>query len=337
MLKIKRILVSQPKPSPEKSPYADLIKKHNVKIDFFKFFKIIGIPCKEFRQQRINIADYTAIILTSKNAVDNFFKMSEELRQPISDDVKYFCSSEAIAFYLQKYVLYRKRKVFSGKTNFMDLMEIIKKHKEEKFLLPCTENHKIDIPSLLDSENINYNKAIISRTISENLNKIDLIRYDMYVFFSPSGIKSLFENEPTFKQGDKVIAVFGKTTLEEAKKNVLKPQIIAPTKETPSMTMAIDAYLEKLEKSKRKAKRAKAVAASTTKKATADKAVKVAAAKATKTKKRTTASKASKETTEKKPKAAPKKAVTKKATPKKTASKTKATSKNKSARTASKK
>jgi len=248
--KIKKILVSQPKPDPEKSPYTQLINKHKIKIDFFKFFKVVGVSVKEFRQQRINIPDYTAIILTSKNAVDHFFRISEEMRISISDDVKYFCASETIALYLQKYVIYRKRKVFCGKTNICDLMEIIKKHKEEKFLLPCTENHKIEIPCLLEQEAIKFDKAVIYRTVSENLSKMELEKYDMMAFFSPSGIISLFDNLPDFKQDNKIIAVFGNTTLEEAQKYGLNPQIIAPTKETPSMTMAIDSFIENLNKNK---------------------------------------------------------------------------------------
>ena len=322
--KIKRILISQPKPDPEKSPYADLIKKYNLKIDFFKFFKIVGIPCREFRQQRVNIGDFTAIILTSRNAVDHFFKISEEMRQPISDDVKYFCASEAISLYLQKYVTYRKRKVFAGRTNFNDLMEIIRKHKDENFLLPCIENHKIDIPKLLDKEDISYNKAVISRTVSESLSKIDLIRYDMYVFFSPSGITSLFENEPEFKQGDKIIAVFGKTTLEEAKNRGLKPQIVAPTKEAPSMAMAIDNYLDKLQKNKRKsatlAKKSADTAASK-EKLQKETAGKTTAKKPTKTAERPTKSTKTAKTTKDKKTVG---AATPKKSPKKSTSTTKA-------------
>jgi len=251
--KIKRILVSQPTPQDiDKSPYSDLINRYGLKIDFFKFFKIVGISAKEFRQQRINLNDYTAIIMTSKNAVDHFFKLSDELRTPIADTVKFFCASEAIALYLQKYVLYRKRKVFAGKTNFCDLLEIIKKHRCNKFLLPCTEMHQQAIPTMLEKEEIDFDKAVIYRTESENLKNIDLQKYHLLAFFSPAGIKSLFENFPTFKLNKTIIAVFGEATQKEAKKNGLKNLIIAPTKEAPSMTMAIENYLDSISKGKKK-------------------------------------------------------------------------------------
>ncbi|MDD3876954.1 MAG: uroporphyrinogen-III synthase [Bacteroidales bacterium] len=251
MLKIKRILISQPQPESEKSPYAEIVKKHNVKIDFFKFFKIVGVSAKDFRMQRINLNDYTAVMMTSKNAVDHFFKLCEELRIIMPDETKYFCSSEAIALYLQKYVIYRKRKVFASKNNICELIDVMKKYKDERFLLPCAENHKADIPCLLNKELINFDKAIIYKTESENLSIIDLNSYDLFAFFSPSGIKSLFENQPNFVQGEKVIAVFGSGTLEEALLHGLKPQIIIPTKELPSMTMAIDSYLENSSKKKK--------------------------------------------------------------------------------------
>jgi len=252
VIKVKKILVSQPQPDPEKSPYADLIKKFNLKVDFFKFFKIVGIPAKDFRKQKVNIAENTAIILTSKNASDHFFRMCSELRIPISENLKYFCTTESIALYLQKYVIYRKRKVFYCNHDNNELLDLIKKHKTEKFLLPCTELHKTEIPAFLDKEKIDYTKAILYKTVSEDLSKIDIPNYDMFAFFSPSGIKSLFENFPDFKQGDKVIAVFGTTTLDEAKKHKIIPEVIAPTQNCPSMIMAIEAFLEENHKAKKK-------------------------------------------------------------------------------------
>ena len=252
MIKVKKILVSQPQPDPEKSPYAELIKKFCLKVDYFKFFKIVGIPAKDFRKQKVNIADTTALILTSKNAADHFFRMCTELRIPISENLKYFCTTEAIALYLQKYVIYRKRKVFYSNHDNNEMLELIKKHKTEKFLLPCTETHKTEIPLFLDKEKIDYTKAVLYKTVSEDLSKIDILNYDMFAFFSPSGIKSLFENFPNFKQGEKVVAVFGNTTLLEAKKQGITPEVIAPSKKCPSMIMAIDAFLDENSKSKKK-------------------------------------------------------------------------------------
>lgn len=252
MIKVKKLLVSQPQPDPEKSPYADLIKKHNLKVDFFKFFKIVGIPAKEFRKQKVNIAEITAIILTSKNAADHFFRMCSELRIPVSEELKYFCTTESIALYLQKYVIYRKRKVFYCNNDNVELLDLIKKHRTEKYLLPCTELHKTEIPLFLDKEKIDYTKAVLYKTVSEDLSKIDILSYDMFAFFSPSGIKSLIENFPSFKQGDKAIAVFGSTTLEEAHKHKITPEVVAPSKNCPSMIMAIDAFLEENHKVKKK-------------------------------------------------------------------------------------
>jgi len=252
VIKVKKILVSQPQPDPEKSPYADLIKKFNLKVDFFKFFKIVGIPAKDFRKQKVNIASITAVILTSKNAADHFFRICSELRIPISENLKYFCTTESIALYLQKYVIYRKRKVFYCNNDNDELLDLIKKHKTEKFLLPCTELHKTEIPIFLDKEKIDYTKAILYKTVSEDLSKIEISNYDMLAFFSPSGIKSLFENFPDFKQGDSAIAVFGSTTLEEANKQGINPEVIAPTQSCPSMIMAIEAFLDESYKAKKK-------------------------------------------------------------------------------------
>lgn len=252
MIKIKKILVSQPQPDPEKSPYADVTKKYNLKVDFFKFFKIVGVSSKDFRKQKINIADYTAIIFTSKNAVDHYFRMCCELRVPVSENMRYFCTTEAIALYLQKYVIYRKRKVFFCNQDNNELLDIIKKHRTEKFLLPCTEAHKTEIPAFLTKEKIDFSIAILYRTVSEDLSKINIFFYEMYVFFSPSGIKSLFENYPDFKKEDKIIAVFGNTTLEEAIRCGITPDVIAPSKNCPSMIMAIDAFLDENHKAKKK-------------------------------------------------------------------------------------
>jgi len=244
-LKVKSLLVSQPKPDLEKSPYADIIKKYNVKVEFHKFFKIEGITSKDFRLNRINLLDYTSVIFTSKNAVDHYFRLCTELRAEIPESMKYFCVTEAIALYLQKYIQFRKRKIFHGNNLFSDLMESIKKHKVETFLLPCSETYNKEVINTLDENKINYTKTEVYKTVPENLKKVKIVNYDMLVFFSPTGIKSLFTNFPKFKQNSTVIATFGETTCREAKEAGLKVTIEAPNPQAPSMTMAIDQFLQK--------------------------------------------------------------------------------------------
>lgn len=240
------ILVSQPQPTDlEKSPYGDLTRKYNVDIDFQKFINIEGIPSKEFRQSRINLLDYSAVIFTSRNAVDHYFRMAKELRADIPQTMKYFCMSESTAFYLQKYVQYRKRKIFHGKQSFDDLMEIIRKHKEEKYLLPCSDIHKASISRMLDDSMITYTKGIFYKTLASDLSHIDIKKYDMLIFFSPSGIASLQKNFPEFKQNSTVIGAFGPTTTKAVKDAGWTLNIEAPTKTAPSMTMAIEEFLQK--------------------------------------------------------------------------------------------
>ena len=244
-MKIKNILVSQPQPVElEKSPYGDLTKKFNVNVVFRKFIKIEGIPAKDFRKDRINILDCTAVIFTSRNAVDHFFRICKEMRIEVPDTMKYFSISESTAYYLQKYVQYRKRKVFHSKENFANLAELIKKHKTEKFLLPCSDIHKQEIPKMLEENKILYKKAIIYKTLASDLSDIDITKYDMLVFFSPSGIKSLFKNFPKFVQNSTVIAAFGPTTAKAVTDAGLTLNISAPSKTAPSMTMAIEQYLQ---------------------------------------------------------------------------------------------
>ncbi len=250
-MKIKNVLVSQPKPADiEKSPYCGLAKKFNLDVDFHKFIRIEGIPGKEFRKTRINILEHTAIIFTSKNAVDHFFRICKEMRLEVPDSMKYFCVTETIAFYLQKYVQYRKRKIFHGKQHFRDLMDVILKNKDEKFLLPCSDIHKQDIPSLLIEHDIEFNKAIIYKTVASDLSKVDIMKYDMLIFFSPAGVNSLFMNFPDFKQNSTLIAGFGPTTTKAIDDAGLKINIKAPTKTAPSMTMAIEEYIQKAAKKK---------------------------------------------------------------------------------------
>ncbi len=251
-MKVKNILISQPAPSEnEKSPYRDLAEKYNLKMDFFKFFKVEGIQGREFRLDRVNLAEYASIIFTSRHAVDHYFRISKEVRFEIPDTLKYFCISEAVALYLQKYVQYRKRKIFHGKQTFQELMDTILKHKEDKFLLPCSDIHNQDIFDLLSQNEIKYSKAIIYKTVETDLkSEIDISKYDMLVLFSPSGVKSLFNNFPDFKQGEKIIAGFGSTTNAAIADSGLIPNIIAPTKTCPSMAMAIEDFLKKQAKKK---------------------------------------------------------------------------------------
>lgn len=251
-MKIKNILVSQPKPLDlEKSPYGDLVKKYKLNIDFHKFIKIEGISAKEFRKDRVNILDHTAVIFTSRSAVDHFFRIAKELRVEVPDSMKYFCISESTAFYLQKYVQYRKRKIFHGKQNFADLIDIIKKHKDETFLLPCSDIHKVSMSNLLDTNEIKYTKAIIYRTVASNLSKVEIDKYDMLIFFSPSGVASLFKNFPDYTQNGSLIAAFGPTTSKAVTSAGLTLDLAAPTKTSPSMTMAVEEYILKENKKKK--------------------------------------------------------------------------------------
>lgn len=243
--------MSQPQPVElDKSPYGQLARKHNINIDFHKFIQIEGVSSREFRQSKIHILDYSAVIFTSRNAVDHFFRLAKDLRIEIPDTMKYFCISEATAFYLQKYIQYRKRKIFYGKQNFTDLIDIIRKHKEEKYLLPCSDIHKHEITRLLQENGINFTKAVIYKTLASDLKDVNIDKYDMLVFFSPSGVKSLMKNFPDFKQGEKIISAFGPTTSRAVRDAGLILNINAPTKTAPSMTMAIEEFLEKNNKKK---------------------------------------------------------------------------------------
>jgi uroporphyrinogen-III synthase len=244
-LKVKTILVSQPEPNGEKSPYFDLAKKYKLKIDFRPFIRVEPVPVKEFRKQRINLNEYTAVVLTSRNAVDNYFRMCEEARFTVPDSMKYFCISEATAFYMQKYVTYRKRKIFCGQQKFSELVDIIKKHKNEKFLLPVTDIHKQEMVELLDQANVRYTKGIFYKTVASDLSDLKDVNYDMLVFFSPGGIKSLLENFPQFKQNETRIAAFGSTTAQAVTDSGLRLDLHAPMPGYPSMTMAIEHFIKK--------------------------------------------------------------------------------------------
>lgn len=249
-LKIKSILVSQPAPTDEKSPYFELARKLNVKFDFRPFIQVEAVDGQEFRQERINILDHTAIVFTSRNAVDHFYRMCKELRLTVPETMKYFCVSESVAYYLQKYIIYRKRKVFIGKQTFADLMDVIKKHKAERYLVPCSDIQKGEIPTLLDKANVKYTNAVFYRTVATDLSDLKDLKYDMLVFFSPGGIESLKKNFPKFKQGDVFIAAFGPTTAKAVVDHGLRLDLQAPLPEAPSMTGAIELFIKKEAKKK---------------------------------------------------------------------------------------
>ncbi len=249
-MKVKTILVTQPKPEGDKSPYFDLEKKCKVKIDFRPFIQIDGISGLDFRKQKINILDHTAVIITSRSSIDHYFRMCKEMRVKVPEDMKFFCISESTAYYIQKYIQYRKRKVFYGKQTVSALMDVIKKHKNETYLLPCSDIHKEEIADKLELQKIKYTRAVMYKTVAANLKDLADVNYDVLVFFSPSGIKSLFKNFPKFKQNNTRIACFGPTTAEAIKKAGLKLDILAPTPKAPSMTMALEQYIVDANKGK---------------------------------------------------------------------------------------
>lgn len=241
-MKIKSILVSQPAPS-ESSPYLEIAKKEKIRIDFRPFIHVEGVEAKELRAQKIDLNQFTGIIFTSKNAIDHFFRLAEEMRYSVPDTMRYICQSEAVANYLQKHIVYRKRKISFGEKNFSDLAPLFKKYPNEKYLLPSSDVLNADVPSTLEKAGVEYSRAIMYRTVCSDLSDIEISAYDMLVFFSPQGIKSLHENFKDFTQGDTKIAVFGTTTLNAAEESGLKVDVMAPTKETPSMTMAIEKFI----------------------------------------------------------------------------------------------
>jgi uroporphyrinogen-III synthase len=247
-MKVKTILVSQPEPKMENSPYLRLIEKEKVKVDFRPFIHVEGVDAKGVRQQKIDLNDYSAIILTSRNAVDHFFRIAEEMRFKVPDTMKYFCQSEAVAYYLQKYVVYRKRKIYVGKRTFKELIPLIKKYKDEQFLLPSSDVLKKTIPNALNDLGVNWTRGIFYKTVISDLSDLRNVYYDVLVFFSPSGIESLLKNFPDFEQNDTRIAVFGNSTKKTATDAGLRIDIKAPTPETPSMTMALQKYITSVNK-----------------------------------------------------------------------------------------
>ena len=221
-----------------------------MKIDFRPFIHVEGVNAKEIRLQKIDLNNFSAIILTSKNSVDHFFRVADEMRYKIPEGLKYFCQSEAVAFYLQKYVVYRKRKIYVGQKDFIDLTTLLKKYKEEKFLLPASDQLNAEAKIILDNLKVNWTQAVFYKTVMSDLTDLSDVYFDILAFFSPTGIKSLFKNFPDFQQNNTRIAVFGSSTQKEALEHGLRVDIMAPTPEAPSMTMAIDKYIAKANKEK---------------------------------------------------------------------------------------
>jgi uroporphyrinogen-III synthase len=247
--KVKTVLISQPKPENDKNPYYDLANKYNLIETFRQFIKIEGLPVKDFRAQRIDLLEHKAVILTSRMAVDHYFRMCNEMRVTVPESMKYFCINEATAYYLQKYIQYRKRKIFFGHQTIQDLVDVIRKNREEKFLLPAADVHKEKICEFLDAINIKYTKAVMYRTVSADLSDIkNLNDYDVLAFFTPAGIASLKHNFPNFKQGDTRIACFGAATANALKNNGYRLDIYAPNPKNPSMSGALDDYMKESNK-----------------------------------------------------------------------------------------
>ncbi len=252
-LKIKKVLVSQPKPSSEKSPYFDIAEKYNLKMDFRPFIKVEGVLAKEFRQQKISILDHTAIIFTARTGIDHFFRLCEEMRITVPDDMKYFCISESVALYLQKYIVYRKRKIFyaeSGKLD--DLLTVLLKHSTEKFLLASSDVSKDEVTDLLDKHNLSYDKATMYKTVSNDFGPDEEFNYDVLIFFSPAGIASLLKNFPNFEQGDIKIGCLGPTTAKAVKEAGLRLDFEAPRPDAPSITAALEIFVKENHKNAKK-------------------------------------------------------------------------------------
>lgn len=247
-MKIKTILISQPEPKSDRSPYFGLAEKHNLRIDFRPFINVEGINLKEFKNQKINLLDFSAVVFSSKTAIDNYFRIAKEAKVSIPDSMKYFCKTESIAYYLQKYIVYRKRKIFHGRTSFSDLLDQLRKHNKDNYLIPVSDISKSDIQPLLKKNKIKYNSVVLYKTVSSDLSDLENVYYDILVFFSPAGIKSLIDNFPEFKQNETKIAAFGPTTTKAVKEAGLKCNIPAPTKDAPSMTRALDLFITEFNK-----------------------------------------------------------------------------------------
>lgn len=243
--KIKSIIISKPKPESDKSPYFDLAKKRSLKIDFRPFITVTPVHFKEFKTQKINIQDFTAIILNSRNSVDHFFRMCAEAKVEMPPETKYFCVNDSIANYLAKYIQVRKRKVFTGKATETELLNVIKNHPTEKYLFPCSDWRKPEIEKFMKKNKYTFKEALFYKIVSSDLSDLKDVNYDIIVFFSPADVRSLFENFPKFKQNKTLIAAFGATTSKAIKEAALAVNISAPSPEYPSMVMALDQHIEK--------------------------------------------------------------------------------------------
>lgn len=243
-MSIKSVLISQPEPTNGNSPYSKLTRKYKIKVDYRPFIHVEGLTAKEVRAQKVDFSRYQNIVLTSRNAVDHFFRIAEEMRFKVPNQTKYFCQSEAVAYYLQKYVVYRKRKIYVGNNSFKDLKAIFLKFHREEFIVPTSGSLNPDIVNTLNSFEISWDRAQLFKTVVSDLSDLSDVYYDILVFFSPLGIESLFENFPDFKQNKTIIAVYGNTTEEAAVEKDLRVDIKAPNEVTPSMAMAIEKYIK---------------------------------------------------------------------------------------------
>jgi uroporphyrinogen-III synthase len=249
-LKVNTVLITQPKPDTDKSPYYELARKYDLRLQFHPFIRVEGLSGKDFRKQRIDITEHTAIIFTSRNAIDHFFRICEELKVKVSQEMKYFCVTEAVALYLQKFILYRKRKVFFSPDGSTEgLLEVIAKHKHnERFILPTADNGKNDIAQFLTKSNIEYSEATLYRTVSNDIAPVMQENFDLIVFFSPFSVQTLFDHDPKFKQNGTLIGAFGPTTSKAVEDSGLRLDVKAPMPNAPSMVSALERYLETLKK-----------------------------------------------------------------------------------------
>ena len=259
---IKKILVSQPKPSSERSPYYDIAERHQVEIVFHPFIQVEGLTAKEFRAQKISLTDFTAIVFTSRHSIDHFFQIAKELRFAVPESMKYFCITEQVALYIQKYVQYRKRKIFFGATGkIADLVPIMAKHKNERYFVPQSDVHNEELRELLDARHLYHTEGVMYRTVSNNFDRNEPFDYDLLVFFSPSGVESLLKNFPDFEQGDMAIATFGPATARSVRDHGMRLDLEAPTPQYPSITAALNAYIGEVNKREAEHQRKQAAAA----------------------------------------------------------------------------
>lgn len=243
-MKVKTILVSQPEPKTEASPYNELEQKFGVKVDFLPFSHVEGVDASVVRKQKIDLKNYTALILNSKNSVDHYFRIAEEMRYKVPDTMKYFCQTETIAYYLQKYVVYRKRKIYIGGKTFDDVVKVIKKHRTETFLMPTSDSLRPEISASLNELGVKWERVVLYNNMYSDLSELKDKKYDVLAFFTPAGLKSLYHNFPDFQQGEVRIATFGVSTCREAEACGLKVDIQAPTPQAPSMAMALQEYIK---------------------------------------------------------------------------------------------